>query len=197
MKEKKLFIDLIIFGGCPTILFCFYYNIFWCDAVYFLSVHLNLYENSISIFSNQRKKHPWWLIKHKVVVWLLKDKCVVKNNKLLLPFCFFYLGTMGSVTVQMTKWEWHMSPLLLSWSAHHRTPSESLFSLSCLSVFFVRPSRLRIDFPGCRHHLSKPYFLKMCLFSYNFIYFDFKIELSGYVFQKNCISAVLPSRKSI
>ena len=113
MKEKKFFIDLIIFGGCPTILFCFYYNIFWCDAVYFLSVHLNLYENSISIFSNQRKKHPWWLIKHKVVVWLLKDKCVVKNNKLLLPFCFFYLGTMGSVTVQMTKWEWHMSPLLL------------------------------------------------------------------------------------
>lgn len=37
----------------------------------------------------------------------------------------------------------------------------------------------------------------MCLFSYNFIHFDFKIELSGYVFQKNCISVALSSRKSV
>lgn len=51
--EMKLLIYLKMFSGCPIILFCFC-KIVWCDAMYFLSVCLNLHEKQHSIFLEEK-----------------------------------------------------------------------------------------------------------------------------------------------
>lgn len=95
--------------GDLLITFCFY-KVFWCEAMYFLSVHLYLHENSILIFYYQRKKHIWWLMKQSnYLAAHLKTNVLLKvANYSCCLFAFIQVQWILSQFRWLNKW--HVYP---------------------------------------------------------------------------------------